>query len=234
MSSIAVQLATLQHDAIVEMLEIDTSNLGGGLYYFIGQTNQLKGSVVWQGTTYTPFPIEVEGFDVKSDGPLPRPTLKVSNVMGLIGTLCAQYDGLKGAQVTRRRTLAKYLDAVNFTGGVNPTADPNTHYPDEIWFVDRKASQAKDVVVFELVSPLDVGGAMLPRRQVIANVCIWVYREADCGYTGGPCAQEDDTPTTDPALDACGKRLSSCRLRTWPGNELPFGGFPGAGLVQQL
>jgi hypothetical protein len=35
-------------------------------------------------------------------------------------------------------------------------------------------------------------GVMLPRRQVIANVCQWVYRGGECGYTGPPVADADD------------------------------------------
>lgn len=232
--TIAMQLATLAHDAIIEMYEVDVTPLGGALLRFYSGTNALNQSLTWQANIYQAYPIEAEGFDIKSEGPLPRPTLKVANVLGLIGALCYQYGGLKGAKVTRKRTLAKYLDAVNFAGGVNASADPNMHYPDEVWFIDRKAQHNREVVAFEMVSPIDAGDLVLPRRQVIASVCVWEYRGADCGYTGGAVAKEDDTPTSTMGLDACGHRLTSCQLRNWPGNELPFGGFPGAGIVQQL
>jgi len=41
----------------------------------------------------------------------------------------------------------------------------------------------------------------------------------------------NDQPTTIIASDVCGKRLSSCRARFGFG-ELPFGGFPAAGLLR--
>lgn len=71
----------------------------------------------------------------------------------------------------------------------------------------------------------------LPRRQIIPNICWWAYRGADCQYTGGPVARADDTATSDPQLDDCGKRLASCKLRFGAFAPLPFGGFPGAGRI---
>ncbi len=34
------------------------------------------------------------------------------------------------------------------------------------------------------------------------------------------------------SLDICGKRLSSCKARFGQNAELPFGGFPAAGLIR--
>jgi lambda family phage minor tail protein L len=232
--TIAIEISKLTHDAIIELFVIDATVLGGTVMHLHAGTNKLSQSVVWQGQAYDPFPIVAEGFERNSSGPFPRPTLKVSNVYGLVGALVRDLKGLKGAKVIRKRTLAKFLDAVNFPGAVNPTADPSAHYPDDMWFIDRRASADRSVVVFELASPMDVAGVMLPRRQVLANVCVWAYRGADCGYTGPAVAKADDTFTSVLAQDACGHRLSSCRLRTWPNNELPFSGFPGAGSIQAL
>lgn len=112
-------------------------------------------------------------------------------------------------------------------GPSNPTADPNQYLSRDVWVVDRKSSENRVVIEFELAAPIDVAGVMLPRRQVVANVCAWRYRSAECGYAGGPVADRDDNPTTNPALDACGKRLASCKLRFGQTGVLPFGGFPG-------
>ncbi|WP_273387026.1 phage minor tail protein L [Thermomonas hydrothermalis] len=109
----------------------------------------------------------------------------------------------------------------------NPTADPNQYLSRDVWVVDRKSSENRVFIEFELAAPIDVAGVMLPRRQVVANVCAWRYRSAECGYAGGPVADRDDNPTTNPALDACGKRLASCKLRFGQTGVLPFGGFPG-------
>ena len=231
--NIALQLAQLEHDAIIELFALDATMLGGDLLHFHAGTNALGGDVVWQGVTYVRFPIEVEGFALRAEGPLPRPTLRVSNYQGLIGTLVRQYRGLRGARLIRRRTLAKYLDAVNFAGG-NADADPLAGYPDEMWELDRQARRDKLLVEYELVSPLDVAGVMLPRRQITSSFCPWVYRSADCGYTGPAVAKADDTATSSLAQDVCGHRLSSCRLRQWPAGELGFGGFPGSGVTRNV
>lgn len=90
-----------------------------------------------QGHTYNPFDIQAEGFETSSQGTAARPKLRVSNVFGLIGVLLTQFGGLEGAIVTRKVTLARFLDAVSFPGGVNPEANPSEHYPDDVWTVAR-------------------------------------------------------------------------------------------------
>jgi lambda family phage minor tail protein L len=142
------------------------------------------------------------GFDLNGRGTFPRPQMQVSNVLSAITALLLNYSDLLGAKVTRRRTLAKYLDAVNFDGGVNPDADPTAEFPADVYFVDRKASEDRDHVTFELAAALDVAGVRLPRRQVIQNICTWKYRGAECGYTGAPILSDQDTPLTVAQTDA--------------------------------
>lgn len=233
MSTIAEELAKLAPSAKIELFVIDSTELGGEILRFHNGTNELSQAVVWQGLTYTPFPIEAEGFDLRATGPAPRPKIRVSNVYGLVGLLVLQYGGLEEAKVIRKITHARFLDAVNFAGGVNPDADPDEQYPDDVWFVDRVSRRDNLVVEWELASPLDLEGVMVPRRQVNQMVCGSEYRSADCGYTGGAVAKADDTPTSVLALDACGLHLSSCRLR-FNDADLPFGGFPGAGIVRSV
>jgi hypothetical protein len=110
--------------------------------------------------------------------------------------------------------------------------DPTAKFQDEVFYVDRKVHEDKLFTQFELSSVLDLAGVMLPGRQIIQNVCPWRYRGADCGYAGGPVAKLDDTATANPAEDNCGKRLASCKLRFGANAELPYGGFPAAGLVR--
>lgn len=217
---------------MVELFVLDPTALGGNVTRFHSGLNELQSPVVWDGDTYSPFPVEASGFELSGRGTLPQPKLRVANVTGLISALCFELDDLVGATLTRKRTLVKYLDAVNFTGGVNPTADPSQAFPDEIWTVNRKAEENSVFVDFELAAAFDVSGVKLPRRPVIANVCPWLYRGAECGYAGGPVADINDVATSDSAVDQCGKRLASCKLRFGAFAELPYGGFPGAGLLR--
>lgn len=222
----------LNPGAIVDLFELDCTSLGDAVFYWHNGVNALGADVVWQGNTYTRLPVEARGFERSSKGQIPRPTVKVANVSGLIGALARSLDDLVGAKLTRRRTFVKYLDAVNFSGGVNPTADPAVGFADEVYFVDRKASENGIFVEFELTAAFDVQGVQLPRRQFVQNVCTWQYRSAECGYAGGAVADRNDVATTDINSDACGKRLASCKLRFGTFAELPYGGFPGVGLVR--
>lgn len=232
-------IATLREDiqklateALVELFVLDATSLGGTITRFHCGTNQLKVNVVYNGLTYAALPIEVTGFEYNGKGKLPRPLMNVSNVDGLIGVLVDTYDDLIGAKLTRTRTFVKYLDAVNFTGGVNPTADPTAIFPDDIYYVDRKVSHTKLIVELELASSFDIIGVKLPRRTMVQRVCLWQYRSAECSYVGAPVATVNDLPTSSSLLDVCGKRVDSCKLRFGANGVLPFGGFPGVGVVR--
>ena len=117
--------------------------------------------------------------------------------------------------MTRIRTLARYIDAVNFPGGVNPygTPDPTAEFPREIFYIDRKAVETRDVIEFELAAVFDLISVKAPKRQCISNICQWEYRGPECGYAGNAYFNTNNQPVPTLAEDACGKQLSSCELR---------------------
>ena len=229
-TALATEIQSLAPSTKVELFVVDLTALGDAAYYFHAGTNGLQAAIVWQGQTYAPFPIQASGFDFSTTGTIPRPKLAVANVAGTVTALILAFNDCVGAKVTRKRTLVKFLDAVNFPGGVNPTADPTAYFPDDVYYIDRKATETKQAVEFELTAAFDVSGVQLPRRQIIQNICPWRYRGGECGYAGTAYFTADDTPTTA-SLDVCGKRLTSCKARFGATAELPFGGFPGAGLT---
>lgn len=232
MSSIALESVKLDHSSPVELYVLDVTPLGGSTFRFAPQVNELGAAIVWQGQTYEAFPIQASGFEQRASGPFPRPTLVASNVLGTLGTLIRQYDNLRGAKLTRKRTMARFLDAVNFAGG-NALADPLAAYPDDIWFVDECTARNRLAISWVLRNPLDYDGVMLPARVVHPNHCPWAYRGSDCGYTGGAVAKLDNTPTAVLGEDQCSKSLAGCKLR-FGSAPLPFGGFPGVGTLRQL
>ena len=63
------------------------------------------------------------------------------------------------------RTLAKFIDAVNFADGTNATADNTAEFPQEVYSIDRKSTETREVVQFELASVLDLAGIRAPMRQ---------------------------------------------------------------------
>jgi lambda family phage minor tail protein L len=234
MTTIAAELAKLQPTARIDLYVIDLTALSGPVMRYHPGANELSQPVVWQGQTYTMLGIGADGFDKRASGPAARPVVSIANPAGLVGALARQYNQLIGGTFIRKRTRARFLDAVNFAGGVNATADPTAEYPDDVWRFDRVARRDKTVIEWELVSPYDTEGVMLPRRQIQSTVCTVGYRSADCGYAGGPVAKADDTATSNPAEDKCGLRISSCKLRFGATAELPIGIYPGAGLVRDV
>ena len=102
-------------------------------------------------------------------------------------------NDLAGAKLTRIRTLERFIDAESFgtdfflmtedndgigmenedtvqreeLGNPYQTPDSTQRFPDEIFFVDRKVTENKDVVEFELCSALDLAGVRLPKRQCL-------------------------------------------------------------------
>lgn len=229
--TITSEIQKLEPSAVIELFVLDLTLFNQGIVRFHAGTNELLRQVVWQGNVYEPYPIIVEGFEFTGNGQSPRPKLRVANVKGTITALILSYQDLIGAKVTRKRTLAKYLDAVNFATG-NPTADATAEFADDVFFVDRKSKETRDVVEFELAASFDLEGVSLPRRQIVQNVCPWSYRGAECGYTGAAYFNANDQTVTSNATDVCGKRLSSCQKRFGTNAELPFGGFPAAGLIR--
>jgi lambda family phage minor tail protein L len=230
--TIESDIQKLEPGKILELFVLDPTEQGGTAVCFHSGLNELQQPVVWQGVEYSPYPVEASGFELSGRGTMPQPKMRVADVASNITALCLELDDLLGAKLTRKRTFGKYLDTVNFVGGVNPTADPTQELADEIWFVNRKAEQRPGLYVdFDLAAPFDLSGKMIPGRQCIANACVWRYRGPECGYAGPPVADINDLPTSNPALDACGKRLPSCRLRFGQFAVLPYGAFPKTGLV---
>ena len=175
-SAIISNLQNTNPSAIIELftLQLDNSLHGATTIYRFHAGSSLKdnGEIVWAGNTYQRFPIQAEGFAFQK-GMLPRPTLTVSNALGTITAILAAVNAttagndLTGATVTRIRTLAKFLDAVNFPSNVNPygTPDPTAEFPQEIYKIDRKSVENRDVVQFELASVFDLAGIRAPNRQ---------------------------------------------------------------------
>lgn len=229
------ELSKLSPSQIIELFEVHLDNTLHGstdVYRFhAGANADIDGNVVFNGNTYTRIPVKADGFEFTNTGTLPRPTLSISNIDGTMTTLLLLVNAttagndLGGAEVRRIRTLKKFLDG-------EATADPNAKFPDERWYVDRKASESRDSVTFELASKFDLAGQKLPKRQVIANVCQWVYRSSECSYTGSNYFDVNGNTVSTLAADVCGKRVESCKLRFGNTAELPFGSFPGAGLTK--
>jgi lambda family phage minor tail protein L len=232
-SSIYEDISVLAPNTVIELFELHLDNsLHGSTTVYRWHNNNTTANITWNSATYVSQPIMADGFEATSGGgTLPRPTLSVGNadrtITAILLTVNETTEGndLGGALVKRIRTLKKYLDGES-------AADPFATWPEERWYVDRKVTETKDIVTFELASKLDLPGVKVPKRQVIGNLCQWAYRSSECSYTGTNYWKADDTSTSNASEDQCGKRLSSCKLRFGANSELPFGSFPGAGAIR--
>ena len=173
---IITDLQKINPSAIIELftLQLDSTLHGASTIYRFHNGSNLNSNadVVWSGNTYIKLPIQAEGFAF-TNGQLPRPTLTISNALGTITAILLSVNNtttgidLTGATVTRIRTLARYLDAVNFPDSTNPlgTPDPTAEFPQEIYKIDRKSAENREFVQFELAAVFDLAGIRAPKRQ---------------------------------------------------------------------
>jgi len=154
------------------------ANIANPTVYLFHAGNNMKDSndLVWQSNTYTKFPVKADGFKYTGKGKLPRPSLSFSNLLGTITAILqltnqtTPFSDLAGAKVTRRRTLARFLDEENFPSNVNPykvgTVDPTAELPREVYFIERKTVENRDLVQFEMVGSFDLFGIAAPKKLV--------------------------------------------------------------------
>ena len=173
---IVSDLQKVNPSAVIELftLTLDNSLHGATTTYRFHAGTSLKdnGEIIWQGTAYTRFPVQAEGFQY-GKGQLPRPTLTFSNAVGTISAILLLVNqtttgnDLTGATVKRIRTQAKFIDAANFPSNVNPygTPDNTAEFPQEIYIIDRKSAENRTVVSFELAAVFDMAGVRAPKRQ---------------------------------------------------------------------
>ena len=132
---IITDLQKINPSAIIELFTLTTdATLHGSAqtYRFHNGTSlNANGDIIWAGNQYLKMPIQAEGFAFQK-GQLPRPTLTISNALGTITAILLNVNqvttgnDLTGATVTRIRTLARYLDAVNFPVTTTSTTTTTT------------------------------------------------------------------------------------------------------------
>ena len=170
------EIQKINPSAIIELfvLQLDTALHGANtIYRFHSGTNlDANGEIVFAGNSYLRFPIQATGF-ADQRGKLPRPKVTISNATGLMSAILVSVNqvtagnDLTGATFTRIRTMARFLDAVNFTGNTNPfgTPDPTAEFRRKIYIVDRKSTENREIVEFELAAATDMAGVRAPKRQ---------------------------------------------------------------------
>ena len=161
--------------ALVELFELE---LDSTTVYFHSGVEEDLSTVQFReegGTirTYTALPLQAKGFKSDPSATSARPTITFANVSDTFKTAISDYDALLGSTLIRRTTLQKYLV------GESGDSTPPVEFPKQIYLFDRITAQSKTAITFECATPYDLQGITLPKRQVIANACPWLYQGAD-------------------------------------------------------
>jgi lambda family phage minor tail protein L len=224
--------------ALVELFRLDLTSVGGDVLYFCkGAFGGL--AVEFGDQAYSPFDIQVSRFQTNAGGTLPTPTLKIANSDSVIQELINTFGDLVGCEIRRVRTFKQFLDG-------QAEADPSAFLGPDVFRIERKTDENPVFIEYELSAAIDQQGKMLPGRQVIRDNCPKRYRVYDptnpeaavdgffytqigdpCPYAGVGLFTVVGAVTVNPALDACGRKITDCELRFGEDQPLPFGGFPG-------
>lgn len=193
------ELNKINPSSIIELFELEltvgkhipnpnTQNLPTVYRFHAGANLNNFGEVVFQTNSYQRVAVQTQGFEKNSTGVITRPTITFSNLGGIVqnpatGTVITMSDFLAivnqvtphndliDAKLTRKMPLASALDNANFSSGTNPFGTPSAdRLRDEIFVIDRKAIENRQVVQFELTAAHDLENRLIPQRTVTRDL----------------------------------------------------------------
>ena len=168
----------------------------GTNYYFA------EDQVVFQGNTYAPHLIFDSPIRLTEQLRLEPVRVRLQNIdLQTAQMLKTEQSDLQGVEATVQRLFLAANEAVILLRG----------RIGEIQLTERDAA-------LTLEGDLDPTATALPRRKY-SNLCVWDFKDANCGYVNG--VDPDDPQTGQPFL-VCPKDFASCRAR---GREHRFPGF---------
>lgn len=129
-------------------------------------------------------------------------------------------QSLVGGTVVRCKVYVRFLDVVNFVNG-NSYVDSEQEVISR-WCIEQCSELSVVSVFFVLFTSTETDGVVFSGRIMLVNICIWIYRGDECGYSGSVVVDEYDQLTFDITKDKCSKCLSGCKFCNNVGN---FGGF---------
>ena len=196
----------LNPSALITLFEIDIAEIGfnagvisstdiisenNTVFRFHNSLNSTTNSLFWQGKEYIAAPIFAEGFEITAKGALNNPKISITvDEIGIpylsrLKDRIRELGDIVGGKITRIRTFARFLDEANFVGGIPPkefSPDPNSEFPRDVFYIDRKSKEDKFSIEYELGVIFDVQDIKLPGRMVTVNNCPFSYRGEGCLY----------------------------------------------------
>jgi len=157
-------------------------------------------AITYGGNVYSPFPMQIKAPGQDMAGTIPQLNVVVSNVDRQIQTQIESINGAVDKEVKITIVNAGYL------------SEDYAEFESQFKILGTVANN--DVVSFTLgmKSPTF---RRFPLFRMMGFHCNWVFKGAECGYSGG---------TTD-----CDHTLKTCRtlIGTVDKGAVRFGGFPG-------
>lgn len=236
-------LQSLYPGEIVTLLEIDGTKFGAQVYRMHSenipytaaeimaaqQGGELQEkTITFQGEVYGARPFGLTGFSLSSDGKAGKPQLTISNLDSRISAMIRAYNGMMQAKVTIWITSRELM---NNAGQIADGA-----FRKLIYYVERPNYVDQSLARFDLTSPYDMDGLMIPSR-LTQSVCYfaqrgWYRSGKGCTYNGNRYYDKDNNPVSDPSLDYCAGTVTACKLRFGADQELDFGGAAVASLLR--
>lgn len=155
----------------------DYDGADGNLYFA-----EHDADVVFDGVTYSKFPIKHEFTTENTQNQIDAVSLSVANVSRLIEAYLMNYD-LRGKKVDIIMVWANRLDDAD-------SKIVSSYYIDTYIATEQS-------VTFTLSSKFDLLDVPLPARTCLRNYCSWKFKSTECGYSG--------------AETICNKTMQKCR-----------------------
>lgn len=237
-------LQSLYPGEIITLIEIDGTRFGAQVYRIHNENIQYTPEelmqaretgvlppkeIIFRGEAYGARPFGITGISFSSDGKADKPQLTLSNLDSQVSAMIRAYNGMMQAKVTIWITAAEFLGA---NGAVQDGA-----YRKLVYYIERPNFCNQSVARFDLTSPYDMDGIMIPPR-ISQAVCFWAqrgwYRSGKgCGYNGAAMFDKDNNPVSDPSQDFCAGTATACKLRFGENNELDYGGCAVASIQRR-
>lgn len=176
-------LFLLDNTSVLDLFEIKLNDFDG--YFRFHGSKNMNQNIVFKGKQYLFIPCEISNLEYSSEAKQNRPTLSISNTNNYISNLIKDRRDLIGKRFYRKKILAKDLDDINF-GGSNKNnlgvSSFTSFISVDTFIIQKKNSENKDKVEFQLANILDLDGQTVPSRKVYNDICQWQYRGSGCNY----------------------------------------------------
>jgi lambda family phage minor tail protein L len=219
-------LFLLDNTSVLDLFEIKLNDFDG--YFRFHGSKNLKSNIVFKGKEYLFIPCEISNLEYSSEAKQNRPTLSIANINNYISNLIKDRKDLIGKRFYRKKILTKDLDDVNFGGSNKNTLGASSFssfISVDTFVIQKKNSENKDKVEFQLANILDLDGQTVPSRKVYNDICQWQYRGYGCNYGklsnyDGPTIPVKKTKfdTLDSVISAPSNALSTTNLSLWLNN----------------